>query len=794
METIFKKIIFEKNGFAIIVDKANRVFKINLIHKADDILDIPVKVKAKEIIHKTYGKQYQVENYTILEKPLSFFLRKVVKSGLPKETITKLCTNYTLNEFKELLLTNPQELLKTKNLGKARLDKIIERFEEKKELIELTELLANTNITSDFLQKVYKFIQKNKLSPEIIKKNPYILTTINGIGFKKADDIALKIGIDELSEIRIKAYILYAINQVTINKGDILHIKKNIFDLMIKELGINNESVKAIFEMALMALIKERKIISLEIENKEYLVDYFFHLKETGIIRYIKQYDNLRYFSTGFKKEDVIKYIQQNAIYPLSEKQQKAIIDFTTTSAPFFILAGYAGAGKTTTAKMIMDLYAKKYGEENIIACALSGNASNRIKNVTGYNAYTIHSLLGYRGDKFLFNKDNPLKYKLIVLDEASMVDISLFYALINAIDFTKTKLFIIGDNAQLQPVGAGEVFSDMLQIKEIEKIILDKVFRQDEKQVINIFAQDIRKGKVPYGYKEKKYNDFVFSKREMKDYFKLKKTLNDKEMKELRNQINELIKDEILKLSGMVNSKLKILREKIDTLLKNKKTDKINILISEYIYFFQIIVPQKKGIIGTINLNEKIKQIFIPDNTKKISRLDKVIHLRNKNKIILSLEEYFHMDKTYKNLLNYDIDYTDDKDTNITRVFNGQVGIVIDTFNFNIENEDKEYIAVYYPNDDYVTLYNDEEIRMQTMDLSYVFTIHKSQGSEYKNVVIPMSFSNAFMFNNKMLYTAITRAKNKLVLIGESYAFEFAIKKSDETQRKTLMKYIQYF
>ena len=160
MKTVFKKVIFEKDGFCIIADKEERIFQGNLLHKADDLLNIPVDVKADEVIHPKYGKRYKIKNYTVLEEPLSFFLRKVVKSGLPRETVTDIADNYTLQEFKQILENNETELLNIKNLGKVRLAKIKKAFLEKKDLIELTEILSQTGITSDFLQRVYKFINK----------------------------------------------------------------------------------------------------------------------------------------------------------------------------------------------------------------------------------------------------------------------------------------------------------------------------------------------------------------------------------------------------------------------------------------------------------------------------------------------------------------------------------------------------------------------------------------------------------------------------------------------------------
>jgi len=449
-----------------------------------------------------------------------------------------------------------------------------------------------------------------------------------------------------------------------------------------------------------------------------------------------------------------------------------------------------------------------KHISKTDIACALSGNASNRIKTVTGFESKTIHSLLGYRGSGFYYNEENPLEYKLIVLDEASMVDIYMFYHLLKAIDFSKTKLFIIGDNAQLPPVGAGEVFSNMLEIDTIQKIVLDEVFRQSKDQVINQFAKEIRQGIVPKGYKDKSYEDFIFKKIEINNYYAVSKNLKEKEKKELRNEVNAKIRDYIKTLSKAANKKvLNYDRLEIMNAFNAKNHEKFKEAALHYINAYQVISPQKKGILGTIELNQQIKQIINPSdkdtNPYHLDRLDKVIHLKNNNRQIFSFEEYMELRndialylKSSKNSTEDKIFYlkdklniqTEEQKEHSTRVFNGQVGVIVDTAAIRSKEETYSFITVYYPNEDYFTFYGDFEMKEKIIDLAYCFTIHKSQGSEYDYVVLPISLSNAFMFNNKLLYTAVTRAKEKLILVGETYAFQAGVKKKDKIKRKTLM------
>jgi exodeoxyribonuclease V alpha subunit len=797
------KTIFESNNYAVFLGDDENIYQTELGHKADELINTPLKVEIKEVFNKKYGKQYKILKYDILESPLSFFLRRVAKTGLPRETIYKIDKMFSLKEFKEIIEINPHRLLEIKNIGKIRLKKLIEEFNKNSHLVELAEVLNEMSISSSYFQDVFNLLKKEALTPSDLKENPYLLTKIEGIGFLKADKIALNYGIDKYSIKRISAYISYYIEYATYNKGDTLFNKEDIFIEMVKELELEEDKAKEVFEEALISLIKKEEIVKVSLDDV-YFEKKSFYMMEEYIKEIIEKYDEMRYWNNEIKKEELINYTFNKDI-KFSPKQKEAIENFATSSAPFFILAGYAGAGKTTVSKIIMDIYADIWGKENIVACALSGNASNRIKNVTGYNAFTIHSLLRYKGKGFEFNEENKLPFKLIVLDEASMVDIFLFYHLLKAIDFSYTKLFIIGDNAQLPPVGAGEVFSNMLEIDKIEKVILDKVFRQKENQVINIFAQDVRKGKVPKGYKKRDYEDFFFITVEIDNYFARVRNLKDKDKKKVRDEVNTKIVEKINKLSKKVDTNvLSMLLNGLKRIL-TEDFKKFKEYAYRYIYYYQIIAPQKNGIVGTVELNRITKSIFNPTekifSRSDIGLWDKIIHLKNKNKTAVSLEEFFEIKKTFDELSSEEKYKTyiklinpESSNENMKRVFNGQVGIVIDKIVFIDDNDELvKFIAVYYPSEDYVVFYNESEANNRIIDLSYSFTVHKSQGSEYNVVAIPISLSNAFMLNNKLLYTAITRAKKKLYLFGESYAFEMGVRKRDEVKRVTfLSKYFE--
>ena len=782
VKAVFERLIYHNdvNNFAIFATTNGTVCKGTILHDPEELLNVDLVLEGEMVSHPKFGRQFEFKNYSLKISSMEFFLKKLVKT-IPQSTIDEIVKKYLPSEFKKIIYENPKKLLEIKGIGEKKLARIVENFKKYEHLMELTELLAPYGISNHIINLIYEEYKNEAM--KILNENPYELTKIKGIGFLKADEVALKLGKKLNDKNRLKEGIKYIVKQTISEEKHTVIEKEELINKSIELLkdknGIYSPSKEEI-DFLISELVNNQELVEIDkyitFPVFKAMEEYIFNLTQNVPLNWSIPY------SKEELKEIIEKYEKNN--FPLGEKQKEAIINFATTSDGIFILGGYAGSGKTTTSKLILDIYANVIGKENIVACALSGNASNRIKNVTGYKAFTIHSLLGYTKDGFEFNENNPLPYKLIVLDEASMVDISLFYNLLKAIDFKKTKLFLIGDNAQLPPVGAGEVFEDLLNYSNIKKIILDKVYRQNEKQVINVFAQEIRKGNVPKGYKSS-YEDYEFKVIEIDNYFSTKNTLPQKDFQELKNE-----------------TYLKILKEILEE-AKNKKEDIFKFLYDykplDFISEFQVICPIKKGVIGTENLNKELKNVLNPlipgDKHIKIgdkifSMFDKVIHLQNTNKPVIPLYER----KNVANIEEYYLEI-EKKEEKVKRVFNGQVGIIsnifevirdIDEFG---EMEFETVVEVYYPYEEYCTYYKTDEFSTGIIDLAYAITIHKSQGSEYKNVVMPMSYAYYMMLNNKLLYTGITRAKRKLTVIGESYAFYTACKKKDETVRKTVYK-----
>ena len=757
VKAICKEIKFydENTGFVIFKTKDNKILKGKINLSPETFLDIEVEFIGEYKTDK-YGESFNFTEYKYNIDDISIFLKELVKY-LPNKAVEEIIAKYKHPlKIIEAIEKKDEELLNINGITKEKLEKIYSSFREKKELISLATKLLPFGLTENTIKKLYK--KYGNEAYEKVMNNPYSLTEINGYGFKKVDDIAIKIGIPLNDKNRIKESFIYALEEIMSDKGDTLIDKKDLLKETAKLL--NNKKYKINIktnelELILEDLIKEGRLIEIEgkISTKKvflvekYLIDNLF--------------TPIKNYKLPFKDEYLINFIadyQKKENLKLSKEQIEAIVKFAVTDSSVFVLSGYAGTGKTTVSKAIIEIYNRAFKALNIKQAikggALSGCAANRLKNVAQIDSKTIHSLLKFNGKEFFYNEKNKLPYKLIVIDEASMVDIFTFYALIKAIDLKKTKLFLIGDNAQLPPVGQGEIFNDLLKYGNLPKVELTKIFRQKDNRYIKTFSAYIREGNVPkdlYSPKE----DFLFERCDIPNYFQLKKSLSEKELAKLRKNNN-------IKILNTIKGHLSLYANLYQKYFKEKNFIKMVELV-------QILSPMKDNILGTDFLNKIAQEILNPpyfskkeiNYNNKIFRMgDKVIHIKNVNKNVR----------------------IPSKDFQNERVYNGQLGIIT---NIN----DKEMIEVFYPYENYFVYYSKNELNL--IQHGYSLTIHKSQGSQYENVIMPISNSHYIMLNNKILYTGVTRAKNNLIIVGESYALSMGIKRKDETQRKTFSKFL---
>ena len=546
---------------------------------------------------------------------------------------------------------------------------------------------------------------------KIVKENPYqLIDLVDGIAFLRADEIAKKLGFKEDDPKRLIALIHYVIKSLIYSTGDSYVEKDDLFEKVTNFSNTINDIInQENFNHYLEILKQTKKII---IEEEKYIFDHTVYYDEINVAKCISQI--LKNDKTDYDKKDIPKVIEDvmtlnNITY--SPKQLEAIEK--ALLEPITIVTGGPGTGKSTVIKGIVEAFSSLYNKKELIKneihlLAPTGRASKRLKEVTGHNnASTIHKFLGYQGNGFFAAlNDGEIKAKLIIIDEFSMVDISLasiFFKCISPV----TKIVIVGDVDQLPAVGCGDILRDLIDSKEITTTRLDKIHRQAADSTIISLAHEINHGNLPYTVIEKQHDRNFIS-------------CNDEKMIDF---ITTVVKQGIDK--GM-------------DLIKD----------------IQVLVPMYRGFVGIDAINYKLQDAFnkndneIVYNGKRYRENDKVIQLVNRQE---------------KQVMNGDIGYIRaiNKENNTVKSIDVQ-------FDFG---------SVHYEKDD-----------LDDLNLAYAISIHKSQGSEFGLVVVPFSFKYWIMLKRKLIYTAITRAKKYLIMLGNIEALRKGIVQIEE-KRKTKLQ-----
>ena len=706
--------------------------------------------------HKAYGLHFIFQELTVLEHELFYFLTRMVK-GLGKNLALHLIESMGEEALERVLDYEPEQLLAVKGIKEKKLTKILANWHRFKELKSLSEFLIPRGGTPALVQRIYRELKDEKNLIAQIEKNPYRLTAVKGVGFKTADRIATAMGIAPAHPFRIQACIDYVLFDYTDSNGNSCIDRSLLFSLVEQELSPDGGALDPeLFQTVLQDMAGEEKIVFLENDK---LTSSFLDAAETRIYTAISLRGRQRSAPILDDVEGYIDQKQKELGIVLSDEQRETIRT-VNRGHRVFLLCGYAGTGKSTVSRALLDLLSIRFPKEKIMCCALSGIASDRIRKLSGYRAQTIYSLVLKHQEK--------LPYDVLLVDESSMVNTELLFRLITRLADTAV-LIMVGDSAQLPPIGAGNPFSDLIEKHLAPTVTLTRIYRQSNDKVIALFANDIREARVPEHYAAKGYGDFRFMDVSIPNYFALKqkvkaKTMSEGDFKKLREENAQKIFTTLCETAATYKGLL------ADTFTKKDYTDYLNTL--------QIITPMKSGPLGTDQLNEALQRLLNdasarPEHCVTLGRTtlalrDKVVHIQNMNIDCIRPADYGLPDRD-------DHYYTD-------RIYNGMLGIVIAV------NRKDEVLDVYYPADRTIAAYSFDEAR-ELVRLAYALTIHKMQGSEYKTVLIPMTLSHFIMLNNKLLYTAVTRAKEKVILVGEDYAFKSACRKKDVTVRDTVLK-----
>jgi exodeoxyribonuclease V alpha subunit len=664
--------------------------------------------------HATYGNQFKAERAVPIRPSTRAAILRYLSSGIIKgigeKTATRIVDHFGLETFK-ILDENPGCLLQVPKIGKKKTSEIIESWRAQKSIADVMMFLNNHGISLAYSQRIIRLYGEQAI--ELISANPYQLAVdIAGIGFIKADSIAKSIGIALDSPERIRAAIIYQMQQAE-DRGHCYQTATQLCEQLLATLSLPSEKIDELVPNQLLALCEAGSILTEKIKSEDELQTCFWRPEllsaEHDISRTVAQ---LMSRSVQIDDSRVDQWIEKyNAASPtaLSDSQRQAVS--RAAASKIFILTGGPGVGKTTTANAIIRLF-KAMGKSVLLA-APTGRAAQRLSEVSAEPAKTIHRLLEWQPAEggFARNELNPLKADVIVCDEASMLDVRLAAHLIGAVSH-HAQLIFIGDVDQLPSVGPGNVLRDMINSQRIPCVRLNEIFRQASASSIVRYAHDINHGNTPSFLKDSP-TDCQFIEVDSSDE----------------------IRDVVLKL------------------LTDVLPNKYNFDPTRDV---QILSPMNRGDLGTISINLELQKILNPDpreHIREASQKPRDGELRDGDKVIQTAN-------------NYEL-----------QVFNGDIGFVLAS---NVEGNKTKVIF----GEDRVVTYDREQA--DDLKLAYAITIHKSQGSEFPVVILPMSMQHYVMLQRNLIYTGLTRARKLAIFIGSKKALHFAVKNNISVSRQT--------
>lgn len=665
-----------------------------------------------EFVDTEYGYQFKASSFdrkteNTLEGIINY-LSSDLFPGVGKIAATKIF-NTLGEESLSLILENKKNLDKVRGINKLQKDTIYENLQKNLSFKETTLAFLSLGLTMSVALKLINHYGPSAY--EIIKNDPYILIDqVEGFGFIRADKIAFSLGIKKDALVRVKALLIYILNQYTYGKGNSYVKKSELFNLMHNE--IENED--SFFDEELLNNV----IKSLVIDNKIVIEEEDIYLKpifysEVDFANKIKQIVNYEH-QNDFIEADIIselnKLMRKIKITYTSEQKDAIVLSLLNNIS---IITGGPGTGKSTIINGIIKTYTSLFNKEELVGEAIyllapTGRAAKRLQEITKHNAMTVHKFLGYEGNgNYRYGKDTIIACKMVIVDEFSMVDIELASRLLNALSLD-VKIVFIGDKDQLPSVGPGNVLDDLISSNIIKTIKLTQIHRQQIDSSIIDFAHSINKGIVP---------DNVLDMQSDRSFVRM----ND----------NSIIQNLVFTIKRAIDKQMDLIKD------------------------IQVLVPMYKGELGIININKVLQEEFNPKKDLEITKFnysfrvnDKVIQLVNRT----------------------------EKD-----VMNGDIGQII-----SIDYQNNDYLGLTVLYDFGPVYYNEDEL--DDLSLAYAISIHKAQGSEFDLVVIPFTSKYYIMLKKKLIYTAVTRAKKYLIMLGSLEAMVQGIKKIEVKKRTKLV------
>lgn len=667
--------------------------------------------------HPTYGRQFAVKSFEEKAPKDEMAIERYLGSGAIKGVgialAARIVRRFKSDTFR-IIEEEPERLAEVKGISERKAMEIADQVNAKRDLRQAMIFLQQYGISTTLAVKIYNTYGQEIYG--ILKENPYRMADdVEGVGFRTADEIASRVGIRTDSDFRIRSGIQYALLQAS-NEGHTYLPMPELTQRASNLLQIEPEYI----EKHYMNLAMDRKIIMHQVDDTTQIYASSFFYMEANTATMLKQL-NASFDVQDIEIEERLRQIEKQTKMDLDEHQVEAVKEAVRNG--LLVITGGPGTGKTTTINTIIRYF--ELEGMDIFLAAPTGRAAKRMSETTGFEARTIHRMLELNGGMegnagFERNEQNPLETDVIIIDEMSMVDISLMYSLLKAIA-AGTRLILVGDVNQLPSVGPGSVLKDIIDSNEFHTVKLTKIFRQASTSDIIVNAHKINRGE-PVSL-DNKSMDFFFLKRYEAD--------------KIINVTLQLIKQKLPKFVGA----------------------------SEY--DIQVLTPMRKGLLGVERLNGILQMYLNPADKRKREKEHGSTIFREGDKVMQTKNNY-QLEWEIRSKYGLCIDKG-------TGIFNGDMGIIeeINDFAETMTVSFDEGRMVEYP---YKLL--DE------LELAYAVTIHKSQGSEYPAVVIPLLSGPRMLMNRNLLYTAVTRAKKCVTIVGNDTTFNQMIENNSQLKR----------
>ncbi|MGX8684548.1 MAG: SF1B family DNA helicase RecD2 [Lachnospiraceae bacterium] len=732
----------EENGYSVFTlenedGEVTCVGTIPLLHEGE-----LVEAEGKFVLHPTYGMQWQVEHLSVKtpedEESIARYLGSGAIKGVGEKLAARIVKTFGQETFR-IIEEEPERLAEIKGISERKAREIAAFMAEKRELRDAMLFLQQYGVTNRVALKIWKTYGARMY--EVLRENPYQLAEdIYGIGFATADEIASRVGISTQSEFRIRSGILYTLS-MTLSEGSSYLPREILLSRAAELLKVPDELIG----LQLDNLAVERLV---RIRRKGSEVQVYSNTawrEEQQIARMLADLESEPVRHGARDPEEVLAELEKEENLELDQLQREAVL--MAADHAILIVSGGPGTGKTTTINTIIRYFRKENLE--VLLAAPTGRAAKRMTEATGSEAMTIHRLLGVRavreegddafapdpgfagrgsgGSYSYFEKgiDNPLEADAIIIDEMSMVDMHLFCSLLKAVT-PGTRLILVGDVNQLPSVGPGKVLQDLISSGVFRTVMLRKIFRQAMESDIVTNAHRILKGEMPQ--MSNKSRDFFFLERDSAPVI-YKHTV-------------ELMRD---KLPGYLHCDMGEI---------------------------QVLTPMRKGPLGVIRLNEVLQSVLNPPakNKREVQRQDVIFREGDK---VMQTRNNYQIEWEIRGNYGLKIDSG-------TGVFNGDAGIIQ-----SIDN-DAEIVTVCFDEEKLVEYPFSE---LDDLEPAYAVTVHKSQGSEYPAVILPLLSGPSGLFSRNLLYTAVTRARDCVMILGSRQTVASMTANVRENRRYTGLK-----